>query len=856
MTDSINNITPMMQQYFAIKNQYPDTLVLYRLGDFYEMFFDDAKKAANILDITLTRRGSLNGNPIPMAGVPFHAIDNYLAKLIDKGESAVICEQIGDPSTSKGPVERKVTRIITPGTVTDELLLKERNDNYIASIVSDQFFYGLSYLNLSNGDFYCFESENFSQIETILKRINPTELLYAEDIKDFCKISEYQGLRRRATWEYEYETDLKSLCKQFKTKDLTGFGLKDISLGICAAGALLNYVKETQKTSLTHITSIRQEIRESYLNIDANTQKNLEIVENLQGNTEYTLAQILDHCVTPMGSRLLKRQLLHPSKNIEDIKYKQSLIQEIIDLNDIDELTLLMREGGDLERIAARLALQNVRPRDLCKIRSTLRMVPNLKNFLDTTSLNLKEYGNTLSCIPELEELLSKAIQENPPIVIREGGVIAHGYNMELDELRSLASGTMDFLQDIEKREKDRTGISSLHVDYNRVHGFYIEVTKANSESVPSDYIRRQTLKNSERYITSELKEYEEKALSAQSKALSLEKRLYEAILKKISCYILDLTKLAQALSNLDMLTSFAFVAKTNNYVCPNFTNDAELKITNGRHPVIENVTRDPFIANSIEMNASKKMLLITGPNMGGKSTYMRQCALIVIMAYAGSFVPADMAIIPNLDNVFTRIGASDDLASGRSTFMVEMTETSTILHNATSKSLILMDEIGRGTSTKDGMSLAWAVAENLATETNAFTLFSTHYFELTKLSDYCSNISNVHFGAVKNGESIIFLHNVSEGIAESSYGLEVASLAGVPLKVISLARRRMNELSKCDNISSNDIQEQQEKNVTNNYNQMKHFIQEITNIKPDNLSAREALNIIYELTEKASLFD
>ena len=844
-----NSITPLMQQYFKVKSEYPDTLVLFRMGDFYEMFFDDAKKAAAILDITLTKRGTCNGEPIPMAGVPFHAVDNYLARLIDKGESAVICEQIGDPKATKGIVERKVTRIITPGTVTDELLLKDRKDNIIAALTNDQLYIGLSYLNLSNGDFYCLESQTFEKIESILLRLNPAELLYNEEFSYCEEIEQFKALRRTHFWDFDFDTCKKLLCKQFQTKDLSGFGLENITQGISAAGALLKYIKDTQKTTLRHITSLKVENQNNYINLDSNSLKNLELIENIRGGKENTLASILDKTVTPMGSRLLQRNLVKPPIDLELITYRQDVIENLLSIFDLSSITSLLSEAGDLERITARLALKNLRPRDLCKIRQALIMVPELKKELAVTQ-TLTQYEEKLNPLSDLASLLVKAIFENPPVVIREGGVINTGYSKELDELRALASGTMTFLTEIEQREKERTNIPTLHVDYNRVSGFYIEVSKAQADKVPSDYIRRQTLKNNERYITPELKEYDDKVLTAQSKSLALEKKLYDELIENISPYLEELINLAKLLSNLDMLISFAQVSSEQGYTRPSFTKENQLEIIEGRHPIIEVACKDPFIPNSLELNNDTQILLITGPNMGGKSTYMRQCALICIMAYAGCFVPAQKAIIPQIDCIYTRIGANDDLASGKSTFMVEMTQTSLILNTATKHSLILMDEIGRGTSTSDGMSLAWAIAEYLINKIGAFTLFSTHYFELTDLPKISSKIKNVHFGAIKSNETIAFLHSIDDGPAQSSYGLEVASLAGVPREVINLARKRLKDFFGSTNPTLQTNTKNEE--IPNNYSELKELADMILSIKPDNLTAREAINLIYELHDKA----
>ncbi len=851
-----SELTPLMQQYMSVKRQYPDTIVLYRLGDFYEMFFDDAKKASEILDITLTKRGNIKGVPIPLAGVPYHAVDSYLAKLIEHGESAVICEQIGDPATSKGPVERKVTRIITPGTVTDESLLKERSDNYIACFSSDQFAYGLSWLNLSTGEFRCLEVANFGEIAATLERLKPSELLYSEDSRSQEELTSYTGLRRRPVWEFDYETCFRALCTQFHTQDLAGFGLDKITVGICPAGALLNYVKETQKTTLLNITSLKLESPSAFISMDANTQRNLELTQNIQGTRDHTLISIIDRTSTPMGARLLQRTILHPEKDQAKVNNRLDLISEIQNFSQSDEIRDCLKEIGDIERVCARLALSNLRPRDLCKLRTALELAPDVKQKLVQAGNQLKEFEANIPVLPDVLELLQKAVNDTPPVVIREGGVIKDGYNSELDSLRALSSGINEFLAKTEAEERSKTGIQTLRVGYNKVSGFFIEISKAQSLSakIPDNYIRRQTLKNSERYITAELKTFEEKAITAQSRALALEKKLYDELIEKLLPYLEDFSKLAKNLSTIDMLCSLATVASENGYVRPEFTNDKRLSIIKGKHPVIEQFSKTPFIPNDITFDSSAELLLITGPNMGGKSTYMRQCALITLMAWAGSFVPAERAIIPNIDAIFTRIGASDDLSSGRSTFMVEMTETANILNNATGNSLVLMDEIGRGTSTYDGMALAWAAATELASKKHCYTLFSTHYFELTELPSIEKTTKNLHFSAVKSGDNIVFLHNVEEGPATSSYGIEVAQLAGIPKRVVLEARKKLKAFSTQHNTleqNNNAAENIQGNTIPDDYLKI---ISRLKNIKPDSLTAREALNLIYELNEDANL--
>ena len=857
MAESVNNgITPLMQQYLSFKKQYPDTLLFYRLGDFYEMFFDDARRASELLDITLTKRGFMNGQPIPMAGVPYHAVDSYLARLVEKGESAVICEQIGDPATAKGPVERKVTRIITPGTVTDEALLKEKQDNVIACLASDQFAFGLSYLNLSTGDFCCLESDDINGILAVLERLKPAELLYAEDVRSLDAISEFKGLRRRPVWEFDFETCRRILTSHFHTRELSGFGLDGVTIGLCPAGALLSYVRETQKTALLNIRSLRLESKSTHLVLDACTQRNLEITENLQGGQEHTLLAVLDRTSTPMGSRLLQRSLLNPVRSREEAEKKLDLISEIQQFSQADTLRDYLREIGDLERVTARLALSNVRPRDLAKIRTALQVTPHIRELLNSAGGKLGKFQEKLPLLPDVRDLLERAVCDIPPAVIRDGGVIASGYSPELDKLRSMSSGADDYLKEVENRERSRTGISTLKVGYNKVSGYYIEISRAQAgqNALPSDYIRRQTLKNNERYITQELKEFEETALTDQSRALALEKQLYDELIALLLPHLMDLQDLSCHLSYIDMLAGLAEAALENGYTRPKFTSAREISIVKGRHPVIEQVSSSRFIPNDISIAGDHQLLLITGPNMGGKSTYMRQCAIIALMAWCGSFVPAEKAVIPDIDRIFTRIGASDDLASGRSTFMVEMTETANILHNATRDSLVLMDEIGRGTSTYDGMALAWAAAEQLADGNRSYTMFSTHYFELTELPAEIKNVRNMHFSAVKSGETVVFLHNAEPGPATSSYGIEVAQLAGIPKKVIQTARKRMKMLAgKIKGTAAAEPENVAAPETPTIPEEYQKIIATLKKVKPDTLTAREALNLIYDLTEEVS---
>lgn len=841
----LSSHTPMMRQYLTIKAEFPTILVFYRMGDFYELFFDDAKKASDLLDISLTARGKAGGQPIPMAGVPYHAAENYLAKLVQLGESVAICEQVGDPATSKGPVERKVMRIVTPGTVTDEALLPDRQDNLLVAIAEHKNGFGLAYLDLTSGRFVVCTPDSTEQLQAELQRLNPAELLYPESFSHSHLIDSYSGLRRRADWEFDNNTANKLLNKQFGTRELTGFGIQESNRGLGAAGCLLQYVKDSQRTALPHIKSIMAESYATGVILDAATRKNLELTVNLSGDGSNTLASVLDNTVTPMGSRLLKRWIHFPLRELATLTYRQNSIEQFIIQDNYDDIRAELKPIGDMERIVSRIALRTARPRDFSRLNNALKSIPALVSLLKehSTLSKLSEHCEPLATI---ESLLSAAIIENPPVLIRDGGVIAPSYNQELDQLRDLANGASDFLNQLEEREKQRTGIQSLKVGYNRVHGFYIEISRASSASVPTDYIRRQTLKNNERFITEELKSHEEKILSAQGKMLALEKRLYEQLFDLILPTLNSLIASAQAIAEIDVLSNLAERAQSNHYCKPILTEQSGITIDAGRHPVVEQVSTQAFIANPILLNNERRMLIITGPNMGGKSTYMRQTALIILLAHIGSYVPASHAEIGMVDRIFTRIGASDDLASGRSTFMVEMTETANILHNATENSLVLLDEIGRGTSTYDGLSLAWACAEQLALKQRAFTLFASHYFELTTLAEQLSTLANVHLDAVEHDDNIVFMHTVNEGAASKSFGLQVAQLAGVPKQVISRAKMKLAELETSP--TNKSIQSAPIKAQSDMFEQTHPVVEQLSSLDVDNLSPKQALDLLYSL--------
>ncbi|EMD9273978.1 DNA mismatch repair protein MutS [Cronobacter malonaticus] len=839
--------TPMMQQYLKLKAQHPDILLFYRMGDFYELFYDDAKRASQLLDISLTKRGASAGEPIPMAGVPHHAVENYLAKLVNLGESVAICEQIGDPATSKGPVERKVVRIVTPGTISDEALLQERQDNLLAAIWQDSKGFGYATLDISSGRFRVSEPQDRETMAAELQRTNPAELLYAEDFAEMSLIEGRRGLRRRPLWEFELDTARQQLNLQFGTRDLVGFGVENAPRGLCAAGCLLQYVKDTQRTSLPHIRSITMERQQDGIIMDAATRRNLEITQNLAGGMENTLASVLDCTVTPMGSRMLKRWLHMPVRDAAVLRHRQQAIAALMEYS--ADIQPVLRQVGDLERILARLALRTARPRDLARMRHAFQQLPTLNTLLgDIDAEYVQTLREQMGDFAELRDLLERAIIEAPPVLVRDGGVIAPGYHEELDEWRALADGATDYLDRLEIREREKLGIDTLKVGFNAVHGYFIQVSRGQSHMVPIHYVRRQTLKNAERYIIPELKEYEDKVLTSKGKALALEKQLYDELFDLLLPHLAELQKSAAALAELDVLTNLAERADTLNYHCPTLTDKPGVRLVEGRHPVVERVLNEPFIANPLSLSPQRRMLIITGPNMGGKSTYMRQTALIVLMAYIGSFVPAEQAEIGPIDRIFTRVGAADDLASGRSTFMVEMTETANILHNATEHSLVLMDEIGRGTSTYDGLSLAWACAESLANRIKALTLFATHYFELTQLPEKMEGVANVHLDAIEHGDTIAFMHSVQDGAASKSYGLAVAALAGVPKEVIKRARQKLRELESLSGNAAATQVDGTQMSLLVAAEETSPAVEALENLDPDSLSPRQALEWIYRL--------
>ena len=853
LESNLSSFTPMMQQYLKIKAEHPDILLFYRMGDFYELFFDDAKRASQLLDISLTKRGKTDGDPIPMAGVPYHAVEGYLAKLVQLGESVAICEQIGDPATSKGPVERKIVRIVTPGTISDEALLQERQDNLIACVYYEKKIFGLATLDMSSGRFQISELADEAALTTELQRIMPVEILYPEDFAYIRLLEPYKGLRRRPTWEFELVTAIKLLTKQFGTQDLKGFGVDKAIVALCAAGCLLQYAKETQRTALPHINAISLSQERDFIVIDVASRRNLELTQNLAGGTENTLASVLDYCSTPMGSRLLKRWIHQPLRHKQTLLNRQNAVKNLIQQERYSDFKPLLQQIGDMERILARIALRSARPRDLTRLRQALGQLPQIIQLLQQHNQH-QQFDMLLSKLQDFSELfalLTRAIIETPPLLIRDGGVIAPGYHQELDEWRELATGATQYLENLEIRERQQTGIDTLKIGYNAVHGYYIQISRGQAERAPTHYIRRQTLKNAERFIIPELKDYEDKVLKAKGAALALEKQLYDELFDLLLPHLSALQTTSLALAELDVLANLAERAETLNYVAPTFSEQTLISIEAGRHPVVETVLQDPFIANPLDLNQKRHLLIITGPNMGGKSTYMRQTALITLMAYIGSFVPAQQAVIGPIDRIFTRIGASDDLASGRSTFMVEMSEMANILHQATPQSLVLIDEIGRGTSTYDGLSLAWACAEWLATQLKSLTLFATHYFELTSLPQQLPGCINIHLDAKEHNDTIAFMHSVQEGAANKSYGIAVAQLAGVPRLVIQLAKQKLKQLEKLSlqNSQINDYQTELDFNPEPEFDaNSEAILQQLAQIDPDDLTPKQALAMLYQL--------
>ena len=842
--------TPVMQQWLRAKAEHADKLLFFRMGDFYELFYEDAEQAARQLDITLTARGQSAGKPIPMAGIPYHAADGYLAKLVKLGVSVAICEQIGDPALAKGPVERAVTRIVTPGTLTDANLLDDKNDSLLLALAVDRQRAGLAWLNLANGDLRLLET-SLDALPAHFERLRPAELLLADGHRS--GLPEHRAVSQHLPdWHFDTRAAAHALAEHFGTRDLAGFGVHNEDLALAAAGALYRYAQATQLQALAHVTQLTVEHEGSYLRLDAATRRNLEISETLRGEAAPTLLSLLDTCATSMGSRWLRHCLHHPLTERGVPRARHEAVAALVgDAGNgpYSDLAKALAGFADIDRIAARVALKSARPRDLSSLRDSLARLDGIRPIVGAggTATRLAELAAALATPQACVNLLTQAVALEPAALIREGGVIAPGYNADLDELRAIQHNCGAFLIELEARERTRSGIANLKVEYNKVHGFYIEVTHANVEKIPDDYRRRQTLKNAERYITPELKTFEDKALSANERALALEKQLWDELLGALMIHIPILQRIARAIAELDGLTAFAAAAVRHDYRQPEFCDEAAIEIEGGRHPVVERQI-DSFIANDTRLSPARRMLLITGPNMGGKSTYMRQAALIVLLAHCGSFVPAARCRLGPIDAIYTRIGASDDLASGRSTFMVEMTEAAAILNGATDKSLVLMDEIGRGTSTFDGVALAFAIARHLIEKNRAWTLFSTHYFELTRLAQDYPVCANVHLDAVEHGHKIVFMHSVEEGPASQSYGVQVAALAGMPPAVVREARRR---LALLENREVGTLTQPDLFASAPPLPEPPHpALDALRDLNPDELSPREALEKLYQLNK------
>lgn len=842
--------TPMMQQYLKIKAEHPDMFLFYRMGDFYELFYDDAQRAADILDIALTQRGKSAGAPIPMAGVPVHAVDQYLSKMVKNGHNVAVCEQVGNPAAAKGPVERKVMRVVTPGTLTDDALLEARQDNLLLAVYERRGQLGLAAIEVTSGQFMAKELDTITQLTDEFERLHPAEILTTEEFAEHIPESHRDRVHEIPAWHFDPDRAQEILCQQFGTRDLKAFGCVDYPLATSACGAIVQYAKDTLLKDLPHIERLRIETDREFMHIDAASRRHLEIEVNLAGNQADTLVSLLDKCTNPMGARLLRRWLHNPLLDHNEIRARLDAVAAIISAGQSEQLAALCRNMGDIERILSRVALQSARPRDLVQLRQGLLATDQLSQVVGLMDAPLLlECRAKLGPYPVWTELLSKALADEPSSLLRDGGVMRPGYDAELDELRNMSRDNTAFLLKLETQEREDTGIPNLKVQYNRVHGFYIEITKTHASKVPQHYIRRQTLKNAERYITTELKTYEDKILSARERALNRERELYEALLLELLPAVSPLKECAHAIARLSVLSNFAERAQTLGWHPPQLMAQPGISIRKGRHPIVEYSQRRDFIANDIDFSDVDRMFIVTGPNMGGKSTYMRQVALICLLAHTGSYVPAEQVEVGPINRIFTRIGASDDLSGGRSTFMVEMTEMAHILRNADRNSLVLVDEIGRGTSTYDGLALAWACATALAKSVNAFTLFSTHYFEITALAESLPGVKNLHLDAVEHGGDIVFLYSVKPGPANQSYGLQVAKLAGVPKDVIEDARSKLIELEI--QYADNPAALTGQLSIFNQPDPGAHPAVDLLRcIDPEDMTPRQALTTLFQLKE------
>ncbi|WP_180117685.1 DNA mismatch repair protein MutS [Acinetobacter sp. YH12096] len=863
----LSSLTPMMQQYMSVKMQNPHSLMFYRMGDFYELFFEDAHKAAKLLGITLTHRGKANGEPIPMAGVPYHAAEGYLARLVKKGETVVICEQIGEV-TGKGPVERGIVRIITPGTLTDDALIASHQSSNLVAICLQQNQIGIALLDLSAGIFKVQQMDyQLEQLAIELSRLMPSEILIDEDLIDPNIVEQIKRqldcpVTKRPNVDFNLNNAQKTLCDQFAVATLSGFGIDHLPLAKAAAAALIHYAKVTQKTALPHIRSIQLEQSSDFVALDPVTRRNLELIDPLFEHGT-SLFQLINDCQTAMGGRLLSRTLMQPLRDTALLDARLDASQAMLQGYHESPIRLVLKEIGDIERVLSRVALGSARPRDLVQLRQTCAQIPYLRHALEPIiqahqSKLIAQLNDEMGDFHGLHERLMSAIVENPPVLLRDGNVIAEGFDTELDELRKIRDHAGQFLIDLEIKEREQTGISTLKIGYNRVSGYYIELTRAQAEQAPDHYIRRQTLKNAERYITPELKSFEDKVLSSESRALAREKMLFELLLDELRADIGNLQMMSAAIAQIDLLANFAHQARLRNWSRPEYSPEVGIKIKAGRHPVVESLSKSAFTPNDTSLDFNHRMAIITGPNMGGKSTFMRQTALISLLAYCGSFVPAQSAVLGPIDRIFTRIGSADDLSTGKSTFMVEMTETSQILHHATNQSLVLMDEVGRGTSTYDGLSLAWACVLDLTRRIKCLCLFATHYFELTELGKD-ANIDNYHVTARELNGNLILLHKVQQGPASQSHGLQVAKLAGIPAAVIKEAQNRLHILEtqqkqqlntavQTDLFSALAEPEVIERVVE--VEKTSPVLDALADIDIDNLSPREALQQLYALKD------
>lgn len=864
----------MMRQYLSIKADHPDSLLFYRMGDFYELFFDDAKSAADILDITLTARGQSGGSPIPMCGVPYHSADAYLAKLVKVGRTVAICEQVGDPNTSKGPVERAVQRIVTPGTLTDEALLDHQTNSALLAVNRTSRGIGTALLDLSSNDINVRLLASTQDLEALVGQLQPSEIVtLTQDVGELttilgatAQVSANAQVSAKAQVSaiddryFEQSLALEDLARHFDQDVLmqTGLSATDPCLG--AANAALTYAKDTQCQDLAFLQRIRTTDNDQNISLDAHSRQNLELDRRANGDTDFTLLSLFDTTITPMGGRLLRRWLHAPSRQLDLVMRRQRWIQEALNGHHYEGIRQSLKPLGDLERILTRINLGSASPRDLAKLRDAVSHFPAILDALKVLSNELGEaLGSRLTNFDTLANHLAEAIVESPPVTLREGGVMADGFSEELDRLRQMTSHSADWLAELEQSERDKTGISTLKVGYNRVHGYYIETSRAAKESVPEDYIRRQTLKNAERYITPALKAFEEDALRSQTRSLALERRLFGDLLIRVAEDSARLRDAIEALASTDVLACLAERAHTLDLAPPSFTEQRGVHIEQGWHPVVKSASREAFIANDVCLDQDTSMLIVTGPNMGGKSTFMRQTALICLLAYIGSFVPAKSARLGPIDRIFTRIGAADDLTSGRSTFMVEMTETAQILHRATANSLVLLDEIGRGTSTYDGLSLAWACSAHLAATSQPLTLFATHYFELTTLPEHHANVANVHLSAREHGGDIVFLYQVNQGPASQSYGIQVAKLAGVPKAVLDTARVKLRGLER--NRHEDEARPSPQQNLSfdpplahqQRQADLEALADRIHGIVVDDMTPRQALDLLAELKDSLS---